>query len=362
MTNNIPISDNHTHIWRELPLDDTVKFFSDAFENFGYDSITTLAINEQPRNAQKNRALAPNLKGLYLKKIFAKRIYSYAGLHLMQGDKKSTASDFLNQAKMYYDAGFDGMKLFYSSGMYEEGYPQLRYKIYEPYFKYMEDMQFPIIIHIGGPEMCFRDIEEIPPDQRKWHVKNCYIHFNDMIDDLISMMNKFPKLRIVLAHFGFISEHIDVAKEWLEKYENMYFDLTPSLFMYYDFQKKKKEWTEFFIKYQDRIIYGTDIGSNVEDLERAEPKALNHVVKGFFCETETIHEFNEDFSPMVLPDDVLKKIYKENMLKLHNYKEPREISDKAIFPEIEFEEKYGGKSEFSEKNFGILKKAFGYCR
>jgi len=53
------------------------------------------------------------------------------------------------------------------------------------------------------------------------------------------MMRKHPKLKIVLAHFGFLTEHIDWASDWLDEFENLYFDLTPSLFMYYDFQKDK---------------------------------------------------------------------------------------------------------------------------
>ncbi len=360
---SIPLSDNHMHIWSEIPLAETVAFFEDVVRQFNYKEITFCAINEHPNDTDSvfaaHTGKMQNLKAMYLKKNLSIPVFVYAGLHLTKGKEKSDAKDLLNQAKMYREAGYDGIKMFYSEGMYQSGYPHLSYKIYEPFFSFMEETQMPITIHIGGAEICYRDIEEIPEPQRKWHSKNPYIHFYDMLKDLDLMLEKFPKLKITLAHFGFLSEHIDWAEAILNKYENLRLDVCPSLFMYYDFQKNKKDWTEFFIKYADRIMFGTDTGSNVLDLEKKEPAALNHVVRGFFTETETIYEFDDEFSPMVLPEDVLRKLFRENMLEV-NGGVPKEINLKALSPEIEFEEKYGEKTPLAIENLRLMKEDFGF--
>jgi len=124
----------------------------------------------------------------------------------------------------------------------------------------------------------------------------------------------------------------------------------------------KDKWTDFFLKYQDRIIYGTDIGSNTLDDECKEPDALVHVVKGFFTQCETICEFGDRFSPMPLPKKVLEKIFSSNMLKLCNGDTPKAICNSAIFPEIAFEENYGAKTPLALQNLEALKRAFDYVK
>jgi hypothetical protein len=44
----------------------------------------------------------------------------------------------------------------------------------------------------------------------------------------------------------------------MEKYKNVWLDLTPGVEMYYNFDKDISFWRDFFIKYSDRIIFGTD--------------------------------------------------------------------------------------------------------
>ena len=142
-------------------------------------------------------------------------------------------------------------------------------------------------------------------------------------DELDRMMSKFPKLKVTFAHFNFITGHVDMAAEFLDKWENVYYDLTPNQFMFLDFQKKPDEWKDFFIKYQDRIIYGTDIGANTKDLDGTEADSLVHMVRGFFEETNPYSELGYDFIPIPLGDSILKKFYKENMMKFYEGKSPK---------------------------------------
>ena len=356
---NIPISDNHMHIWRMLPMEETVAFHREILENYGYSSITLLAVNEVP-NPSSTKSGMPNLKVMYVKEKLYPRVYAHASLHLKNGDVKSTSEELLSQAKMYYDAGFDGIKMFYNAYMYEVGYPPLSYRIYEPFFQFMEEKGFPIVLHLGEAELCWRDPELIPPTQRKWRITNTYVHLYDIFRDFLTVMDRHPKLKMVLAHFGSVTEHPDWAGQWLDKYENLYFDLTPSPFIYYDFQKNKEVWTEFFTKYQDRILYGTDIGSNTLDVEKKEPDALVHLVKGFFTETEPIFELGEEFSPMPLPEPILRKIFRENMLRLYDGDPPRPLCKEALYPEFQWEDTFGIHSPLLEENLREIKKTFGY--
>ena len=65
----IPISDSHMHLWREMPLSDTVAFHKWVMEEFGYDTISLMAICEQKK--EPTRAVMQNLKTMYLKKMLS---------------------------------------------------------------------------------------------------------------------------------------------------------------------------------------------------------------------------------------------------------------------------------------------------
>ena len=214
---NSPIRDSHMHVWREMPMEDTVAFHSWVMEEFGYETISVMSICEQ--KPEPTRAIMQNLKTMYLKKMLSPRVYAYAGLHFQGLTPEDDGTYFLEQAKYYNACGYDGIKMFYPISMYLQGYPFIRLSDprFEKFFGYMEDMGMPINIHLGGPEVCFGDINEIPESQRKWHIGDCPVHLFDMFADFTGMMDKFPKLKIMVAHFAFITWHMDWAEEWLAK-------------------------------------------------------------------------------------------------------------------------------------------------
>ena len=77
--------------------------------------------------------------------------------------------------------------------------------------------------------------------------------------------------------------------------------------------KKWDEWHEFFVKYQDRIIYGTDYypfpkDENWEVCFNRRPKFLRQ-----FFETDEQHVYGEEtFTGINLEEDIRTKIYSLN--------------------------------------------------
>ena len=97
--------------------------------------------------------------------------------------------------------------------------------------------------------------------------------YEDLHRETLELLDKHPKLNAILAHFFFLSDDMAEAERIMEKYPNVYFDITPGTEMYENFAKYTDSWREFFIKYQERIIFGTDAddGSyleNADDLYR----------------------------------------------------------------------------------------------
>ena len=102
-------------------------------------------------------------------------------------------------------------------------------------------------------------------------------------------------------------------------------DVTPGMMMY-NWTQRRDEWREIFLKYQDRILFGTDVFST-NSLDVA--MDLIHRVR-VFLETEepVTWGFQPRREPTIgfnLPKHVLQKIYAENFERIVG-KNPRKLN------------------------------------
>lgn len=324
---DIPISDSHIHIFWNMLLEKKEALLKELIEKFNYDTVTILSIPFSAARLSKCRDFLENLGTFYFKCIMPEKVYGFAGFSPSYDEKNNTAEFFLKQAEFYMAAGFDGIKMI-------EGRPNQRHicggfddEKYQLFYKYAEENQIPIVMHANGSEISWREGGKMYGKHPDWL---------ELYEEMERVMEKYPELRVTIAHFFFASERIELASSFLDRWENVYYDLCPNQFMYLDFQKNPKEWTAFFEKYQDRLIYGTDIGSNTKDIEGTEAESLVHMVRGFFEETEHFSELGYDFSPMPLNESILRKIYKENMMSFYQNKKPNKPNTSVMKKELDF--------------------------
>jgi predicted TIM-barrel fold metal-dependent hydrolase len=135
------------------------------------------------------------------------------------------------------------------------------------------------------------------------------------------VLDRHPRLVVVNAHMldHFNSdEQLDYLGYVLETYPNLHVDLAARFQQFHQMDREKLR--AFIIKYADRILYGTDIGSqpkpgqyeNVAEQYYRTFQLLetDQMIRGgFFGETET--------KGLALPEDVLKKIYYRNAIRLY---------------------------------------------
>lgn len=320
---NLQISDAHTHFsWLFPPIEERAKHFKNIMEEFNYDTATVLStpygINHRPRCLD----LTNNLSIFYLKSLMPDKIYAFSGLIPHHDKTKNTPEFFLEQIKFHDEAGFDGLKMFDCAPIQRivgGAYNDERYQLV---YKYCEENQIPIVMHTNGDESFWELYWK-----GKWHAQFSWMdYYNEMLD----VLKKHPKLRLQIAHFGFMSEHPDLASEILDTYENVYLDICPNPFMFPHFANNQDIWRPFFEKYQNRIIYGTDIGANMPDVDYRHSKGNMCTVRGFLEADEPFDEVGYHIPPMKIDDEnILRKIYKENMMRLYQNKSP-----KKLHPEI----------------------------
>ncbi len=259
-----------------------------------------------------------NTEAFKLKKEMPNKVYLFGGLDYTDKSYREGKVDFSEQARKLFEAGADGMKML-------EGKPNARKalgipldsSIFDSYYSYMEKKSYPIIMHVADPET-FWDPDKEPEISKKrgWFWGDgTFSEKEQLYREAEAVLEKFPKLKIAFAHFYFLSADIKRASKFLDKWNNVSFDITPGWEMYDNFTGKSVEWREFFINYQDRLIFGTD---NTPPLKNTHEEQLDCCIKTI----NKIRDFLETDRAMLcgcglkLGNKVLEKIYYGNFVKL----------------------------------------------
>ena len=239
------------------------------------------------------------------------------------------------QASILRAIGFDGLKLV-------EGKPMVRKMIPMPFdgsgyaglWAALEEQGLPIIFHIADPEE-FWDPERCPDwarDQGWFYGDSTYPLKEDLYTEVDHVLERHPGLNVIFAHFYFLSADLVRAGDFLDAHPNVCFDLTPGVEMYLNFARNLDAAHDFFVQYQDRLVYGTDIGASAVLRDASQgldiPDSLGRAwvvrsfleVDGVFAAPEELgHSLGmdaEDLHGIALPRDVLEKIYHANFERM----------------------------------------------
>lgn len=131
--------------------------------------------------------------------------------------------------------------------------------------------------------------------------------------DHVLAMN--PNLRVVGAHFGCMEEHLDQLALRLDRYPNFAVDTAARIQL---LVTQPREFVRAFIlKYQDRILYGTDLNfyNGADDLATSRKWENQYALDWRYLSTDDHFEYQgRKVEGLDLPRPVLKKLYHDNAL------------------------------------------------
>ena len=159
--------------------------------------------------------------------------------------------------------GLDGIKMIETKPNYQKMLGvKLSDPLYDKFFAKAEKEQISILCHSSDPESSW-SLEGLDPKHPEWHYANgTFLTFEEIHKDLESVLNKYPNLKITLAHIFFNENHPEKFVELLEKHPNLTYDICPHTYMFGVMSKNVSLWKEIFTKYSDRIMFGTDYCSS----------------------------------------------------------------------------------------------------
>ncbi len=233
----------------------------------------------------------------------------------------------IDEIEKIYQQGFPIVKFWFGPRVrdYVKEYFKLEPKtihlsdpIFKSIFAKMEELGLYLLIHVSDPDQWYEKVYQ--PVSRYGTKKE---HLDDFEDVLLS----FPKLNVLQAHFGSQPEDLEHLSRWFESYPNYHVDMSSARWMARELGRYPEKAREFFIKYSDRILFGSDL---VQD--RNKPVSTYYRTRYFtfqalletsvrdlplpFPDPENNNETK--INGLDLPLDILKKIYWENANKFFN--------------------------------------------
>lgn len=220
-------------------------------------------------------------------------------------------------------AGAKGLKFHKSLGLY---YRYGKGKIVriddpklDPIWKLCAEFKKPVMIHTADPAAFFTPLDN---QNERWHELNKHpnwLFFGDRFpsrEELLTQRNnviaKHPNTTFIGAHFGNNPEDLATVGQWLDQYPNFYVDLDARIS---ELGRQPYTARKFFIKYQDRIMFGTDTTPRTSAY-RIYYRFLETDDEYFDCSESHHRQGFWNIYGIFLPKDVLKKIYQSNAQKV----------------------------------------------
>jgi predicted TIM-barrel fold metal-dependent hydrolase len=211
--------------------------------------------------------------------------------------------------------GAIGLKIFKETGMDTTKADGTRLTINDPELSPIWEtaarLNIPVIIHTAEPSEFFKPLDmknerwlelALFANRRRYLVP---VSFETLAAERDDLFKKHPKTRFISAHFGWHANDLRRAAKLLDSYPNVVLELAAIL---YDLGRQPRAAHDFFVKYQDRILFGKDTYAPEEFpyywrvLETKDE---------YFDYYRDYHAFWKLYG-IDLPDAVLRKVYYQN--------------------------------------------------
>lgn len=322
------VIDSHLHLydWKSEDSEEFFHCFEEYRQEMGLAGINLCALPSGYGTDVTSNIMC----AIY--KILNKDTFAHAGLLYDQypmGEKLPPYMDFPTQLEELEKIGFDGVKML-------EGKPTLNRTIgknllhpeFDRFFAEAEKRGTHIIFHVNDPD------EFWTQEGGDYYGDDSFASYEELYRQAYAILEKHPNLCVTFAHFFFKSKKPQDLAELFEKYPNVCVDLTPGWEMYISFYDNKDYYRDFFTKYSDRIVLGTD--AYFPKPSECSMWLVDRVYR-FLCSPDIVKAFGDRHeSGMCLPEEAVENITHKNFERRVGAK-PKEIDKAAL---LAYYEKY----------------------
>lgn len=189
-----------------------------------------------------------------------------------------------------------------------------------------------LIGHQGEPHNCWLPLEQMTTENDRRYFSrrpqyHMYLH-PDLPghDELIAMRDRFltalPGLRFVGAHLGSLEHDVDQLSAFLDRFPDATVDMSSRMSqLQFQSLQDRERVRDFFIRYQDRVLYGTDLSFHPS----ADPVRFCRAAHAIWtsdwrylatAESQSVAALDADVPGLALPRDVIDKVYYRNAVRV----------------------------------------------
>jgi uncharacterized protein len=177
-------------------------------------------------------------------------------------------------------------------------------------------LKLPVFIHTADPQEFFQPIDytnerwlELALFGDRRYPQDRFPSFETLMTERDNLFRKHPKTIFVAAHLGWHANNLARLGKMFDEMPNVYSEVGAVL---YDIGRQPRVAHDFFIKYQDRILFGKD---SFQPEEYPYYWRVFETHDDYFDYYRNYHAFWKLYG-IDLPDAVLKKVYYQNALKI----------------------------------------------
>ncbi len=304
-----PFIDVHNHQF-DMPLKDLSKLTAEMDSlNMAFminlSGFRGLYLQQSLKNVKEN---APTRFGLFI------------NIDFETIDEADFATEQVALIDKAVQDGVMGLKVYKSLGLTDRDKNGTRITVndprLDPIWKACGDNNIPVLIHSGEPASFWHPKDkfnerwlELRQKPNRYRYPETNPSFEEVLAEQHDIFRKHPNTTFINAHLGWMGNDLDRLGTHLDTYPNVVTEIGAVLA---ELGRQPKRARQFFIDYQDRILFGKD-SYRVSEYYT------------YFRVLETDDEYFDYYRKrhahwkmygLALPDSILKKLYYKNTLRL----------------------------------------------
>jgi predicted TIM-barrel fold metal-dependent hydrolase len=290
------VIDFHCHLFARRHAD---VWFESA-DHYGIDRFVTMTPLEEVVSLQRD---------------FGHRL-RFIAVPRWQDRTERWVDEWRLRIEAFYNLGSRMVKFHAAPGTMNLRGHRLDSPVYKPLFREVIDRKMAIMTHIGDPELWYAGKYS---DASKFGTRDEHYRMWD------SLLSEYAGVPWVGAHLGGNPENFTRLQNLLDRYPNLMLDCSATRWMSREVSARRDAAREFFIRNQDRILFGSDqVSGDDRGFDFLSSRFWVHRKlweTAFIGQTPILDpDLPKDQQPalrgLALPDEVLQKIYHDNATRL----------------------------------------------
>ena len=309
--------DVHSHLWN-MPLMDLDELVAEMDEiNMGY--IVNLSGSGFGPQAAKDIYFDKSTENV--NKNQPGRIGLFENVDFNSIDVENHVENQVNIIRSSVDKGAIGLKVYKSLGLTNKDSKGKRVAVDDerlgPIWEVCGELGIPVLIHSADPFQFWQDKDdqnerwfELKEKPNRYYGDSDFIPpFEDIIKEQHTVFERHKNTTFINAHLGWMGNDLKRLGDHLDSFPNV---MTEFGAVIAELGRQPKTARQFFIDYQNRIMFGKD------SYNKEEFYTYFRVLESddeYFSYFRKRHAFWKMYG-LNLPEEVLKKVYYKNALKL----------------------------------------------